>query len=380
MKNILLFIFLSLNCLSQTTERLSVYFKSDKFDLDNTSKTRIDSFTNNKNIQGISLQGHTDYDGNDEYNDALSNKRVNEVKTYLLSKNYLESIIEIKALGKRKLLNTSKNEPQKALNRRVEIELTIKAKEIVKPVVKDSVIPIKKLSPYEKEVTITGIVTDDDGKPIVAEITLSDENGNELLTTTSDAKGKYEIKTILNKKEDYYLTYYNDFSFISTNKINYSQPKYPFRNLKTILPELKGGKKYILQNLNFYGDTSQLITASLPSLQALYKLMKKNKSLIIRVEGHVNHPNSWPNPKKPADRLSTKGYPLEFKNRDQVNQWLSEERAKTVMNYLLEKGIDKDRVSSMGYSNTKMLYPDAISESEQEQNRRVEINVLSFRY
>jgi len=375
----ILFIFLLLSQIvsSQTTEKLSVYFKSGKYDLDNVSKTKIDSLVNNQSIQHITLQGHCDYEGNDEYNDALSSKRVNEVKNYLLSKNITESSIEIKALGKRKLLNSSKNETEKALNRRVEIEFTITPTVIV---VKDTVIiPAVKVLPTQKEVVINGIVVDETNKPLIAEITLSDKTGNEIATTTSDANGKYQVKTVLNKKEDYSLTYYNDGSFIASRKINLSQPKFPFRNLKTILPQLKGGTKYILENLNFFGDTSQLIAASLPSLQALYKLMKKNKTLVIRIEGHVNYPNSRPNPKKRSDYLSTRYWPPEFKTRAEVNQWLSEERAKMVMNYLIEKGIDPKRVSSIGFSNSQMLFPNAVSESQGAQNRRVEINVISYK-
>lgn len=379
MKNRALFIFILFSQIvfGQTTERLSVYFKSDKYDLDNISKTKIDSLTHSKNIQHITLQGHTDYDGNDEYNDVLSVKRVNEVKAYLLSKHFIENIIEIKALGKRNLLNTNKEETKKALNRRVEVELTIKTKE--KPVVKDSIIAKPKLSPYEKEVTITGIVLDDNNKPVIAEISLTDKNGNDIFTTTSGTDGKYQIKTALKKRDDYYLTYYNDESFIASRKINLSQPKFPFKNLKTILPQLKGGSKYILENLNFLGDTSQLIAASLPSLQALHKLMKKNKTLVIRIEGHVNYPNSRPNAKKRGDILSTRYWPPEFKTRYEVNQWLSDERAKMVMNYLIEKGIDAKRVSSIGFSNSQMLFPNATTESEEAQNRRVEINVISFK-
>ena len=181
----------------------------------------------------------------------------------------------------------------------------------------------------------------------------------------------------MKKKDDYSLTYYNDSSFISSKTINASNPRKPYKNLKTILPKLKEGNKYVLENLNFEGDTSQLVAASLSSLEALYKLMKKNKSLVIQIEGHVNYPNSWPNPKW-HDHKSQRYVPPGM-NAYEFNQWLSDERAKMVYNYLIEKGIKAKRMTTIGYGATKMLYPDAYTESEMAENRRVEINVISYK-
>ncbi len=371
---VLFLIFLSVICFGQT-EKFSVYFKFNKYDLDNTAKSRIDSFIDAKPIQHISLQGHTDYEGNDEYNDELSLKRVAEVRTYLLSKAIKDSAIEIKALGKRKLLNNSRSESEKALNRRVEVEFIVKPKETPPPPKKDSIkTPVVKLSPFEKEVIINGSVWDEYNNPVIAEVTLHDKDGKEILTTTSDAKGKYTIKTILNKKDDYSLTFYNDSLFTSAKKINLSQPRFPYKNLKTVLSHLFVGDKYILENLNFVGDTSQLIAASLPSLEALVRVMQKNTSLVIQIEGHVNYPNWLPNAKRTPH--TSKRYAPPGVNAAGFNQWLSDERAKVVMNYLIEKGIDPKRLTSKGFGASQMLFPDAINEAEESQNRRVEIHVI----
>lgn len=369
-----LLIFISSLGFSQKT---SVYFKFNKHDLSTRAKEKIDSVLRISNIEKIVLQGHTDSVGSHNYNDQLSNRRVNEVKQYMLSKNMSESLIEIKALGKRVALNKNIDERERTLNRRVEIEMVLKPIVFNKPKDTAKVITKTPVAKNEVEVMINGVVLNEKKEPLVAEVTLSDKNGNELKTIQSDKDGKYNFKAVLNKKEDYNLTFYNDSSFVSTKQINASNPRMPYKNIRTILSILKGGTNYVLENLNFEGDTSQLISASLPSLEALYKVMKKNKNLVIRIEGHVNFPHHWGNPK--TIKARSHRYVPPGMNYEQFNQWLSDDRAKAVYKYLVKKGIEPNRMSTIGYGASRMLFPDTESETEMAKNRRVEINVISIK-
>jgi outer membrane protein OmpA-like peptidoglycan-associated protein len=110
-------------------------------------------------------------------------------------------------------------------------------------------------------------------------------------------------------------------------------------------------------NINFYGDSPELLPKSLGSVRALYMLMRKNAKLQIQIEGHVNAPHSDPKIEK--------------------YQKLSEWRARTVYEYLLDKGIAAGRMAPVGLSNREMLFPDARNEREMAANRRVEVKVLS---
>lgn len=58
------------------------------------------------------------------------------------------------------------------------------------------------------------------------------------------------------------------------------------------------------------------------------------------------------------------------------NQLLSENRAKSVMEYLVTKGIDKKRLSSKGYGDTMPIIKDATTEEDHQKNRRTEYRLF----
>ena len=212
---------------------------------------------------------------------------------------------------------------------------------------------------FMKEVEIKGKVIDSDSIPLAAEITLSDNAGNTIAETKSNAQGEYKINTELKENQNYNLTYLNEGTFVQTATVNTKdlKDKSIFPDIKTVLPKLKKGEKYQLGNINFYGNSSLLIPESFSSVEALYKLMKGNKKMIIQIQGHVNDPTSL---------------------KPDYDQSLSEERAMGIYTYLLKKNINKVRMSTIGLSNTKMLFPNPKNEEEESANRRVEIKVVSI--
>lgn len=213
---------------------------------------------------------------------------------------------------------------------------------------------------YIKQITIAGVVTDADSLPTnAAEVSLANEKGIVIKQLITGADGKYVINTALKENLNYTLIFSSDSSFISTHTLNTKDLKSAnsFTDIRTILPKLKKGSKYKLNSINFSGGTAALLMESYPSVEALGKLMLKNKKMVIRIEGHVN------------------GTPGRSDNEDQS---LSETRAKTVYNYLIKKGIEKERMSVIGFAAKQMLYPYPKNAKEQSANRRVEINVISI--
>ncbi len=215
---------------------------------------------------------------------------------------------------------------------------------------------------YIKQVTISGVVTDADSVPIKAEVSLTDNKGIIVKQMSTENDGKYLINTGMKEDYNYSLAFSSDSSFFAIKTINTKELKQSnvFTDIRTVLVRLKKGTKYSLSSINFYGDQSILLPSSYSSVFSLYKLMQKNKKMIIRIEGHINLPG----------RVS--------KNKI-FEQTLSDDRAKTVSEYLQSQGIEKERISSIGYAASKMLYPNPKNETEMSANRRVEINVISIK-
>ncbi len=85
-------------------ENRTVYFDFNKADLTTAAKVKLDELSTIINdsaaITDVTIHGFTDQIGTATYNDALANKRVASVKTYLDSKTRLKAEGDIKGLGK----------------------------------------------------------------------------------------------------------------------------------------------------------------------------------------------------------------------------------------------------------------------------------------
>jgi OOP family OmpA-OmpF porin len=85
-------------------ENRTVYFNFNKTDITGESATKLDELAKiineSSSITDVTIHGYTDQLGTEAYNDALANKRVAVVKTYLDSKSRLKAEGDIKGLGK----------------------------------------------------------------------------------------------------------------------------------------------------------------------------------------------------------------------------------------------------------------------------------------
>jgi outer membrane protein OmpA-like peptidoglycan-associated protein len=214
---------------------------------------------------------------------------------------------------------------------------------------------------FIKQVEIKGKIVDSNNIPVEAEVSLSDNFGNVVQKINSDKNGQYDMKTSMKEGVNYNLITNSSKTFIANKTLNTDASKDGvFDSVSMVLPILKEGAKYNLGNIIFYGDLADLMPASYPSAESLYELLSKNKKLVIQIEGHVN-----------------KGTVKDEKD-ELFNQTLSEQRALTIYNYLVKKGISKDRLSTVGLSASQMLYPVPKTLAEQEANRRVEIKITSM--
>ncbi|WP_430408470.1 OmpA family protein [Kordia sp.] len=108
-----------------------VYFNTDSTKLDLNAKETLDAIAANlksDTTYNISIEGHADSRGTNNYNDKLSLARAQAIKTYLDSKNLTNSNITISGKGETEPIATNNTAAGRALNRRVELIINITAK------------------------------------------------------------------------------------------------------------------------------------------------------------------------------------------------------------------------------------------------------------
>jgi len=107
-----------------------------------------------------------------------------------------------------------------------------------------------------------------------------------------------------------------------------------------------------LNNVFFDFDKSSLKAESFVELDRVVKLLNENPSIEIEMSAHTDS-----------------------KGSDDYNFKLSDNRARSVKEYLLSKGIDEKRIVSQGYGETRPVVPNDTDENRQL-NRRVEFKIL----
>lgn len=102
------------------------FFDFDKANLKDEGKAKLDDLAGK--VQGLNLEviiatGHTDARGSDAYNQKLSVKRADAVKTYLAGKGIEATRIYTEGKGEAQPVADNKSDDGRAKNRRVEIEV-----------------------------------------------------------------------------------------------------------------------------------------------------------------------------------------------------------------------------------------------------------------
>jgi len=108
-----------------------VYFDYDSSKLDENAKVILDHIVENVGYNSgynVSIQGHADNRGNNNYNYNLSLARAQAVKRYLASKNINNSSINISAKGENEPSAPNTTDRGRALNRRAELTINVSAK------------------------------------------------------------------------------------------------------------------------------------------------------------------------------------------------------------------------------------------------------------
>jgi outer membrane protein OmpA-like peptidoglycan-associated protein len=119
------------------------------------------------------------------------------------------------------------------------------------------------------------------------------------------------------------------------------------------LESIKVGHKTILRNIFFAFDSYILKQESKTELNKIIDFMKMNPNIKIEISGHT-------------DSIASNTY----------NKVLSENRAKSVVQYLINHGINKTRLVAKGFGESR---PVATNETiaGRAKNRRTEMKILA---
>ncbi len=180
------------------------------------------------------------------------------------------------------------------------------------------------------------------------------ETEEKVVEILSDAQtGEYMVCLPINRDYAFnvekkgYLFYSENFSLT-----NLENPEEPYV-MNIPLQPLSDGVVVVLKNIFFEFNSYELLPESYAELNKVVEYLITNPNLKIEIGGHT-------------DNVGTKAY----------NKTLSENRAKSVFDYLVGKGIEKSRLSYQGYDYSMPIATNDTNEGR-ALNRRTEFKVIS---
>ena len=192
-------------------------------------------------------------------------------------------------------------------------------------------------------------------KPLSASLiyeTLPDgvEAGNAV---SSESDGAFKI--VLPYDKNYSIRATADKFFAISENLNLdSLTKAGYKEIHKdlFLVPIEIGQVVRLNNVFFDFDKSDLRSESFVELDRVVKLLKENPAIEIEMSAHTDS-----------------------KGSDEYNFRLSDDRARSVRNYIISQGIAESRIVSKGYGETKPVDTNETDEGRQ-MNRRVEFTIM----
>lgn len=217
----------------------------------------------------------------------------------------------------------------------------------------DPQLKLKKFKGKATNAFLLGKVIDDSGLPVKADVEIIDfSTGLSIQKTVCDSKtGDFSITLPSGKTYDVSISK-TGYSFQTIN-VEIPDIKGFERNLKEItIQKVEAGKKIVLNNIVFEAGKATLGNESHAELDRALKLLNSMQTLSIEISGHTDNVGS-----------------------SKSNKELSEQRAKAVVDYLLQKGADTKRLTYKGYGASQPIASNKTEEGRQK-NRRTEFKVL----
>jgi outer membrane protein OmpA-like peptidoglycan-associated protein len=166
--------------------------------------------------------------------------------------------------------------------------------------------------------------------------TKQNKNPEEIKPTITEARAEINPEKLSNPIAD-----------LPPNYLSMEAIKTDLKNKKSIT-----GKKVILENVYFQQSSSRMLADADKTLLEVVNFLKENPALKIKINGHTDNVG-----------------------KEHSNKHLSQLRATVIMNFLINRGIDENKISAQGFGSTFPIRPND-TEDNKKQNRRVEFEIL----
>ncbi|MCK4839003.1 MAG: PD40 domain-containing protein [Desulfobulbaceae bacterium] len=216
-------------------------------------------------------------------------------------------------------------------------------------------------------VTVSGIVTDPSGDPLIADIRWDDLDGQkEVGYASSDPiSGEYLIHLPSGGNYGYYAEksgYIGESEHFDLREYSASYKEFyldivlfPIEQPVKIEPEIipEAPVEINMNNIFFAFNQADLQPESYMEMQRWVRMLEENEHIHLHISGH-------------ADSIGGDSY----------NQKLSEKRAQAVVGYLGDNGIAVERLVAEGFGERQPVSPNDTEEGRQ-QNRRVQVRIIN---
>ncbi|WP_421919908.1 OmpA family protein [Marinifilum sp.] len=188
-------------------------------------------------------------------------------------------------------------------------------------------------------------------------VTIKKKGSNELIDLITNTEGN--IISALERDNEYLIEYHKEDILAKSNQISTFDITGNRIYVEEEVDKVQVGKVFVLDNIFYDLDKSNIRPDAAIELDKLVIILNDNPTLKIELSSHTDSRGS-----------------------DAYNMALSDRRAKSAVNYIIENGISKDRIVAKGYGETKLINHCSngvkCSKAEHQANRRTEVKVLEL--
>jgi OOP family OmpA-OmpF porin len=204
----------------------------------------------------------------------------------------------------------------------------------------------------DRQVSLEGVIRDQETNKIIpAVVKVNNINTKEkvLEVKNNEVTGKYKV--YLREGEKYDLSISSKGKTFHSEVIDLEEVKKENIVNDIKLKTLRSNTSFTLNNIFFGFDSANVKKESELELERVVEMLNTNPSMVVEISAHTDD-----------------------KGTDAYNLKLSQSRADAVVNFLVQKGISKERMIAKGYGKSRPAVPNT-SEENRARNRRVEFKI-----